>query len=162
VHSGWLKGDFGDWNDDLDVMDDEEHKGIKIPNLEREDGGSMLLQERPQRPISIPEHWDAHVTVLILPALESYASTNRHHLMSREWAGRSKGEAAHDGMSFMIHRIEFVDEGSEVKIDRNARGRKARMAIEERKRREAADALALMYAGGAGRSMARHEVRVGA
>jgi len=162
VHSGWLKGDFGDWADDLDAMDEEGYKGVKVPDLELVDGNLIQLHERPQRPVSVYQQRDAHITVLILPPMESYASTNQHHLMSREWDGRSKGMAAHDGMSFMIHRIEFVDEGPEAKMDRNAKGRKTRMAIEERKRREAADALALMYAGGAGRSITRHEIRVGA
>ena len=145
VHSGWLRGDFGDFNDDLRELGDDTSEHGNDEEL------SLSLVTRPQRPVNAPEGYDAHITVLILPPLESYAATSQHHLASREW--RKK----HDGMSYMIHSIEFVDEGpSNRYVDRSAAARKNRIAIEEAARKEAAAGLLLFASGGSG------TVRVGA
>lgn len=145
VHSGWLKGDFGDFNEDLRELGDDTSEHGNDEEL------SLSLVTRPQRPVKAPDGYDAHITVLILPPLESYAATSQHHLASREW--RKK----HDGMSYMIHSIEFVDEGpSNRYVDRSAAARKNRIAIEEAARKEAAAGLLLFASGGSG------TVRVGA
>ena len=144
VHSGWIKGDFGAYNADIDEVcgnDSENEDGEETQNS---------LAIRPRKPIKIPRGHDAHITVLILPPLEGYVSTNQHHIWSREWA------KTHDGMSFMIHRIDFVDEGTTSRhAERGAAARKKRITAEEAKRREAAAGL-LMFAAGNG------TVRVGA
>ena len=60
---------------------------------------------------------------------------------SRDW----KKAAPHDGMSFMIHHVEFVLEGSADRgVGRDAKSRKARMALESQKRRDAAAALLML------------------
>ena len=141
VHSGWLKGDFGEHNTDLrevcgnesELEDDQDH-----------DVPSMTLTSRPRKPVRTPPEHEAHITVVILPPLDAYASTNQHHIWSRDWKG------THDGMSFMIERIEFVDEGSGSRtIERTAAGRKQRLKMEEAKRKEAAAGL-LLFANGSG------------
>ncbi|USW46692.1 Putative histone deacetylation protein Rxt3 [Septoria linicola] len=145
IHSGWLKGDFGDYNEDLRELCDG--------NVENggDDENTLTLVERPPKPVRVPDGYDAHITILILPPLESYASTNQHFLGSREWKQK------HDGMSFMIHSIEFVDEGATNRfVDRSAAARKNRIAMEEAARREAAAGLLLFASGGSG------IVRVGA
>lgn len=144
VHSGWIKGDFGEWNQDLrDICDNLSEQGA-------DEEATMSMSARPKKPVKIPEGYDAHITVLVLPPLEKYASTHQHHIWSRGW------EKTHDGMSYMIHSIEFVDEGPASRFtERGAAGRKSRMALEEANRREAAAGL-LMFANGAG------TVRVGA
>lgn len=138
VHSGWIKGDFGAYNADLrDVCGNESEieENEEVPNT---------LAIRPRRPVKVPSRHDAHITVLVLPPLDGYISTNQHHLWSREWA------KTHDGMSFMIHRIDFVNEGTGVRyVERGASARKKRIAAEEAKRREAAAGL-LMFASGNG------------
>ncbi|KAI8092200.1 histone deacetylation protein Rxt3-domain-containing protein [Gilbertella persicaria] len=48
----------------------------------------------------IPDH-DLKVTVRVLPTLQSYASTIRNKLKSREW-GR------HDGMSLFVNKVEKI------------------------------------------------------
>ena len=147
VHSGWLKGDFGEYNHDLHEVcgNDAEQEGDDEPQ--------STLAVRPHRPIKVPAEHDAHITLLVLPPLESYASTTQHHIWSREW------KKTHDGMSFMIHRIEFVDEGFATRTaERNAISRKQRLAIEETKRKEAAAGL-VMFANG---SIAGGAVQVGA
>lgn len=145
IHSGWIKGDFGEYNDDLrDICDNAWEHGS-------EDETPLSLVTRPQRPIKAPEGYDAHVTLLILPPLEFYAATSQHHLASREWKKK------HDGMSYMIHSIEFVDEGPSNRfVERSAAARKNRIAVEEAARKEAAAGLLLFASGGSG------AVRVGA
>lgn len=141
VHSGWLLGDFGQHNDDLRALDDELGNGDQLHGAET----SSSLQERPNRPVKVPvETPDVHITVLMLPPLESYASTTQHHVRSKEW------RQTHDGMSFMIHRVDFVDEGASSRfVERGIAGRKQRMVLEEGRRREAAASL-LMFANGSG------------
>ncbi|KAK5119281.1 hypothetical protein LTR85_007637 [Meristemomyces frigidus] len=143
VHSGWLKGDFGEHNNDLvDICDNDS---------DAEDGPEDIaetptnLTSKPRKPVRPPaEYPDVHITLLVLPPLESYASSTQHHVRSKEW------KKAHDGMSFMIHSVEFVDEGAAGRyVERGVAARKQRMAIEEAKRREAAAGL-LMFANGIG------------
>ncbi|KAF7193409.1 Transcriptional regulatory protein RXT3, partial [Pseudocercospora fuligena] len=136
VHSGWIRGDFGEYNEDLNEVfgNDSDNEGPEESPLS--------LDAKPRRPVRVPEGFDAHITVLILPPLESYGATNRHHLWSREWK-------KHDGMSYMIHSIEFVDEGEMSRYaERNGAARKQRIAVEEAARREAAAGL-LMFANAA-------------
>jgi hypothetical protein len=53
-------------------------------------------------------------------------------------------------MSFMIHNLSFVDEAPSTRwLERGATARKQRLALEEVKRREAADSLLMFATGGA-------------
>lgn len=140
VHSGWLKGDFGDSTDDLHNLCDNDSEAedtqetVEVPTT---------LTNRPPKPVKVPPDHDVHITLLILPPLETYPSTMQHHMRSREWAG------THDGMSYMIHRVEFVDESAANRfMERGVVARKQRIVVEEAKRREAAAGL-LMFANGA-------------
>lgn len=147
VHSGWIKGDFGEYNQDLHEIcdnDSERDNDEEVP---------QSLQSRPQRPIKVPAGHDVHITLLILPPLQSYGATNQHHILSRDW------KEAHDGMSYMIHGIDFVDEGTSSRfMERSGAARKKRIAMEEASRRQEAAAGLLMIANGSGSST----VRVGA
>lgn len=67
-----------------------------------------------------PANTDMHVTLLILPALERYASSVWHGIKSRNWGGN------HDGMSFKIERVEFVDEGFESRYEERGSDSKKR------------------------------------
>jgi hypothetical protein len=137
VHSGWLKGDFGDANNDL-----RELCGNESEQDEPREESHSTLAIRPRKPVKVPRDHDAHITLLLLPPLEFYHSTTQHYIRSREW------KDTHDGMSFMIHRIEFVDEGSTSRnVERSVKARKQRLALEETKRKEAAAGL-LMFANG--------------
>ncbi|QIW97944.1 hypothetical protein AMS68_003462 [Peltaster fructicola] len=131
VHSGWIRGDFGYSNDDISALDEET----------QHEPANLSLSTKPAQPLDIPAGYDMHVTLLILPPLEEYASTHRHHIWSRDW----KGAELHDGMSYMIFKLDFVDEGAANRgVSRDASNRKARIAVEERKRREAAAALLML------------------
>lgn len=136
VHSGWLQGDFGEWNDDLRAMD-----GIK-DEANGETKPQLSFESMPSKPIRAPKNHDLHITVLILPPLEKYAGLNQNHILSRNW------DKTHDGMSFMIHRLDFVDEGPDSRYaERGVAARKQRLAREEAERNEAAAGL-LLFANG--------------
>jgi len=136
VHSGWIKGDFGEYNQDIQALFANDSE----PEEEGESPDTLVV--RPRKPVKMPQNRDAHFTLLILPPLDNYASTTQHHLRSREWAD------THDGMSFMIHRIDFVDEGPAARY--SGRGAKARkQKVEEAKRRDAAASLLMFASGGA-------------
>lgn len=142
VHAGWIKGDFGEWSEDIhELCSNASDTGE--PNRE---GGAevsespLSLPSKPSKPVIPPPNYDAHITLLLLPALESYASTTQHHMLSREWK-----DIQHDGMSYMIHRIDFINEGMGSRnLDRSASSRKKRLAAEEQKRQEAAKALLML------------------
>jgi hypothetical protein len=156
VHSGWLKGDFGDWNDDLqevcaDEFEQASTNAVSPKNTKIKEESPLSLTSKPAKPVIPPSNYDAHITILILPTLDSYASTSQHHILSREW----NKTTPHDGMSFVIHRIDFVNEGVAGRsLPRGAKARKARLAMEEVKRQEAAKALLMLPGfGGTGKSV---------
>jgi len=142
VHSGWLKGDFGEQSGDLHQLCDNESE---TSQPEDADEVPPTLSSKPNKPAKPPaDTSDVHITLLILPPLESYASITEHHVRSQAW------QKTHDGMSFMIHRIDFVDESASNRFaERGIAARKQRIALEEAKRREAAASL-LMFANGHG------------
>ncbi|KAI7217110.1 hypothetical protein KC333_g4427 [Hortaea werneckii] len=154
VHSGWIQGDFGEQNEDLKTLCDnvsdsgeQQQQQQQSDNPSETPSSSLTLTDRPRHPAKIPpSHPDLHITLLLLPPLESYPSTTQHHVRSKSWR-----QTPHDGMSFLIHRIEFVDEGglSTRNSERGIVARKQRIAVEEAKRRDAAAGL-LMFAHGVG------------
>lgn len=139
VHAGWIKGDFGEYNEDLhELCDNDSEHGDDAEETK------LSLTDRPSRPVKPPRDHDAHITLLILPPLESYASTSQHHIWSRTSDDR-------DGMSYAIHRIEFVDEGAATRYsERTAEAMKKRLAAEESRRKEAAATLTMFASGGVG------------
>ncbi|KAK5107058.1 hypothetical protein LTR62_001908 [Meristemomyces frigidus] len=140
VHSGWILGDYGDANIDLHALVED--------TTAAENGGDEIetpksLLTLPSRPVKVPENKDMHLTILLLPPLQTYGSSLQHHLRSRAWKGN------HDGMSFAIHRIDFVDESPRTRfLERGASARKARSAAEEVRRREAAAGLLGLFGDG--------------
>lgn len=144
VHAGWIRGDFGELDDDLRGLGEDEAEPADAAadaDADADAPRQFVLDARPRRPVDVPLGHDMHVTVLVLPPLDAYASTHAHHVLSREWAGA----APHDGMSFMVHRVEFVDEGAADRgVGRDAKSRKRRIVLEERRRREAAAALLML------------------
>lgn len=65
-----------------------------------------------------------HLTLLILPPLERYGSSVWHGIKSRAWGGN------HDGMSFKIEHVEFVDEGFEGRYEERGTAAKRRRVKE--------------------------------
>lgn len=148
VHSGWIKGDFGEANEDLEQMTTPaiDSTTNTQPSETRKKNKNNVLDQVPSNPVAVPADMDLHINVLILPPLECYASTWMHNLQSRAWAGD------HDGMSFMIQSVEFVDEPRFTRyLERGNEARRQRIGEENRSRREAAESLlGLMSSGGGG------------
>ncbi|KAF2221072.1 histone deacetylation protein Rxt3-domain-containing protein, partial [Elsinoe ampelina] len=127
VHSGWIKGDFGAYSDDLRAL--EAQTEMNGTNGDKTNGDTPHSNETPDKldtkpvhPVFIPADRDMHITVVILPPLSKYEGSVLHHLKSRTWGGD------HDGMSFIIQRIEFVDEGRETRyVERGMGARKRKV-----------------------------------
>jgi len=142
IHSGWIMGDFSDSNEDLRRLFDHADHEADVPIDDQ-----MSFKEKPSHPIRIPTELDMHVTILVLPPLQKYTSSVMNNLHSRAW-----GED-HDGMSFKIHAIDFVDEPRYTRyIERSGAARKQRMRDEQNASREAAETLLGLLSGG-GRSV---------
>ena len=116
IHAGWIRGA---WAEDVDVSMlelntssaadpslDGDHQPNGADAIDREPGAT--LSDPPLGgPVPPPLNRDAHITILVLPPLEKYAPCTWHGMRSRSWGDN------HDGMSFKIHRIEWVNEGVE-------------------------------------------------
>ena len=77
-------------------------------------------------PVSAPLAQDMHITIVILPALQQYASRIAHGVKSRAWGPN------HDGLSFRIEKIAFLDEGDGAGEEKHAAVRKGRIAASVR------------------------------
>ena len=62
------------------------------------------LTKRPAAPITPPADMELQVDLLILPLVEKYEGTVEYGISSR----KSK---THDGLSFVIHQMRWVEEG---------------------------------------------------
>jgi len=154
IHAGWIRGE---WPEDVDVellgldegffvSDAKDARGSR--QASKNGGGNQnILTEPPAAgPMVVPENRDLHVTLLILPALQKYASTTRYGIKSRQWGGHleSGSRAVHDGISFMITEIRWVTNGgsSQNRLRGKARRERIRKALKE-------VALGPAWAGGA-------------
>ena len=146
IHAGWIRGE---WADDVDVsLLQLEPLSVRDDNIASENttfdkGGEVsdsnsdrlvMTQPSAQGPIDPPPERDLHIVLLILPALQKYSSSVRHGLKSRCWG------ATHDGMSYEILKLVWVDEGG------GSRGEE-RSGAARRERLRAAMALTGMKEG---------------
>ena len=124
IHNGWIRGQWGDEVDTsaLDLGSDDtpvsRSKGGKSTS-----DASTTLSSRPSSPMVPPPQKDLHITLLILPALQRYTSHVSHGLKSRAW------ESKHDGLSFKIERITWVDEGAGKGEERSGEARRKRLKV---------------------------------
>lgn len=154
VHAGWIRGEWPEFvdvdmlglNEGIGSPGTKEAKGRKSGGLKEQGGNSAhrgipdQLTEPPKTgPVPVPENRDLHVTVVILPLLEKYASTVRFGIKSREFGGRLVGDdgsrqrAVHDGLSFMITGTRWVTNGagSQNRLRGKARRERIRRALRE-------------------------------
>lgn len=162
IHAGWIRGE---WPEDVDVSMlglDEGYSvsdvrggsnlnGSKKPEPQPTSSSQTLVLTEPPKtgPMPVPENRDLHVTLLILPRLEKYASTTRFGIKSREFGGptsTSSGEnglglgqgqpqqrAVHDGISFMIIGLRWLTNGgtSQNRLRGKARRERIRKTLRE-------------------------------
>ena len=152
IHQGWFRGA---WNKDVDVsLLDLEIVGAPNGAVNSKDyENDILIKPPPKGPMHVPKKKDLHVTVLVLPVLEKFASTVRFGIKSREWGGRHEGyQGVHDGLSYMIMSIQWVD-GVDSSEGRNGGLRKKIMAeVLDDTEMEAEEAWGDLLANGNGAS----------
>jgi hypothetical protein len=142
VHEGWIRGE---WPADVDV------DVLDIPAPPSDSAVHEEYTSVPVAPVPPPADKDLHLTMLILPALKSYTGTVRHGIRSRDW---DNNDGAHDGLSWTVSKMRWVDEVGSSGVKRSAAARRERL---ETQRTDAA--LALVGLAGAGSSVQREGSR---
>lgn len=128
IHSGWIRGE---WDDTVDVnMLDPRITAANEPG-DAED----CLAKRPAAPVTPPAEMELQIDLLILPRLDKYEGAVEYGISSRK-------SSMHDGLSFKIHRIRWVEEGF------GSRGQE-RTAAAMKRRLDAGRALLSLTKGGA-------------
>lgn len=119
VHAGWVRGA---WPPEVDVkMLEPQLREVTLAS-DAVDWRDTVLEKPPaESPMIAPPNKDLHITLLILPALEAYAARVAHGVKSRAWG------TDHDGLSFRVEKIAWVDEGECNAEERSAKIRKRRL-----------------------------------
>ena len=119
IHSGYIRGAWGDDVDpdmlDLQIRDSYQHAPRGA------DSESNVGDEGPRFPPIPPADKDLHITLLILPKLERYEASVLFGIKSRAWGD------THDGMSFKVQRVDWVDEGVGRGEERGGEARRKRL-----------------------------------
>lgn len=117
IHSGYVRGSWGDDVDesilDLEIKDTYQH----APPASEEERES----DQPRIPPVPPADKDLHITLLVLPRLDQYDASVLFGIKSRPWDG------SHDGMSFQILRVDWVEEGAGRGEERGGEARRKRL-----------------------------------
>ncbi|KAJ5133294.1 hypothetical protein N7526_004659 [Penicillium atrosanguineum] len=124
IHSGYIRGAWGESVDesmlDLEIKDIYQHAPQPTAD-KRPDGKSDSPEKEARLPPVPPTDQDLHITLLILPRLEKYDSTVMFGVKSRKFEGR------HDGMSFKVQSVEWVDDGVGRGEERSGEARRKRL-----------------------------------
>jgi hypothetical protein len=97
IHSGWIRGE---WDDTVDVAMLDPRITAPNDSADAED----TLTKIPSAPVTPPADMDLQIEILILPQLQDYTA-------SVEYGISSKKGKAQEGLSFMINKIRWVEEG---------------------------------------------------
>ena len=116
IHSGWIRGDWGDLVD-FSMLELNPTAGMK------ESEQQSTLSAPPASPMLPPPGKDLHLTLLILPTLQNYTPRVMHGIKSRAWG------SDHDGMSYRIEKIAWVDEQSARGEERDGEARRKRLRM---------------------------------
>lgn len=127
IHSGWIRGEW-DESVDVNMLDPR----ITAPNDPSD--AEACLEKRPAAPVTPPAEMELQIDLLILPRLDKYEGTVEYGMSSRK-------SGMHDGFSFKIHRIRWVEEGV------GSRGQE-RTAAAMKRRLDASRALLSLTTGG--------------
>lgn len=126
IHSGWIRGE---WDDTVDVSMLDPR--ITAPNDASD--AEATLSKMPAAPVIPPADMDLQIEILILPRLQEYAGTVEYGISSRKCK-------THEGLSFMINKIRWVEEGI------GSRGQE-RTAAALKRRLDASAALLALQSG---------------
>lgn len=115
IHAGWIRGE---WGDDVDISMLE----INPPSAGNEaDSKQTVFTTTPASPMLPVPGKDVHLTLLILPTLQKYASRVAHGVKSRAWGDD------HDGLSFRVEKMAWVDEKGGCGEERGGGSRRRRL-----------------------------------
>lgn len=112
IHAGWIRGE---WRDNVDPSMLELNSSNE---LETKDTTHTSV---PPTPILPALGRDLHLTLLILPTLQKYTSRVAHGIKSRPWGSN------HDGLSYQIQKVAWVDEQSSRGEGRGGESRHKRL-----------------------------------
>jgi hypothetical protein len=117
IHSGWIRGSWPSGVDTslMDLPPPPPKNAPVIPEL---------TAPPAEGPVLPPPNLDCHIKILILPTLVNYAPSLRFGVKSRDWGDN------HDGCSFMVTGVKWVDEGTERAHERAGKAKKTRLAKE--------------------------------
>jgi hypothetical protein len=143
----------GIYTDDSDPVAAAMHSGFIASALPNDAALDRIIEEQnlvvdglkaPPKPMPVPEGKDLHITLVVLPQLDFYADSVRFGVKSRKWPTaetigeeRPKG-APHDGVSFMVLKTEFINDGVvNRRIGRTGVEKRARLQRELASRKRA-------------------------
>ncbi|XDG02717.1 hypothetical protein ABKA04_002332 [Annulohypoxylon sp. FPYF3050] len=141
IHAGWIRGEWGD-DVDVDLLDLYKPATTKKQRAAAAEQPLEVLTSPPASgPVQIPADRDLHVTLLVLPALDKYSSSTRFGIQSREFGGTYNGrKSIHDGISFMILNVRWVDGAApQSRLRGKARRERIRKAMTEMNRSQVVD-----------------------
>lgn len=134
---------MGEWTDDVDTKmlelqetasdlakrrknKDQPQPALKPKN--KEEAESLVKSPPESGPMQVRANRDLQVNVLILPRLVKYGSSTRFGVTSREFGGTfGERHAVHDGLSFMIKSIRWVENGGQPQARLRGQARRDRM-----------------------------------
>ncbi|KAL6717322.1 hypothetical protein ACLMJK_005237 [Lecanora helva] len=112
IHAGWIRGEWEDGVDfsmlQINASDDFETK-------------ETIFTSPPTGPLTPVPDKDLHLTLLILPTLQQYTSSVAYGIKSRYWGDD------HDGMSYRVEKIAWVDEQCSRGEERGGESRRKRL-----------------------------------
>ena len=134
IHGGWIKGE---WTEDVDVamLDVDSVRDPKRgkPASQKNDAPDadlegLISEPSASGPMTVPANRDLHVSVVVLPRLVKYAATTRFGMTSREFGGEvGPRHLVHDGLSYMIQSIRWVENGAQPQSRLRGKARRERM-----------------------------------
>ncbi|KXJ87050.1 histone deacetylation protein Rxt3-domain-containing protein [Microdochium bolleyi] len=137
IHDGWIRGE---WGDDIDASllelnpTSKSRKNKAAADQASQQPHQEVLTSRPDAPVPIPADRDLHVTILVLPTLDKYSGMTRYGMTSREWgsSAHQPGHKPHDGISFAVHSVRWVDGAAPIsRLRGKARRERIRKAMGE-------------------------------
>ena len=123
IHSGWVKGHWGpDIDADmLEITPASSASQASLFDREKQSQSSIMISSVPPQPMEPVPGKDLHLTLVVMPSLEAYASKIMHGIKSRPWGSN------HDGMSFRIEALSWVDEGDGGGEERGGEAKRRRL-----------------------------------
>ena len=122
IHGGWIRGEWGE-DVDTSLLDLGSHESSPDSSKDGKQIAEtqMTLTSPPTVPMLPVKDRDLHMTLLILPTLQSYTGLVAHGIKSRSWSSK------HDGLSFKVEKIVWVDEKAGRGEERGGEARRKRL-----------------------------------